>query len=95
MNLPTDAQGAADEESDAMEESSDLSDASEDSAETFTDEDIDVSGEFRDEINKLEDGVWHAPQGRGTRIVAMIILAGIVLSLIALVVLAILSAKGT
>lgn len=51
----------------------------------------DVSAEFQQEVGKLEQAIWHAPQGKGTRIVAMIILVGIALALITMVVLVIVS----
>ncbi len=52
----------------------------------------DLSPQMQSKLKRLEDAVWHAPQGKGTRVVAVIILAAIALSLITMVVMAIVSA---
>lgn len=89
MTLPPDTKPADDDNAslDTLAENA----VAEDAADSFSDEDVDVSAEFQDEVKKMEDVVWHAPQGTGTRIVAVIILVGIALALVAMIFLAIAS----
>ena len=90
MTHPPDTQPAADDDNDSLDDLAENT-VAEDAADSFSDEDVDVSAEFQGEVKKMEDVVWHAPQGPGTRIVAVIILVGIALALIAMVFLAIAS----
>lgn len=52
---------------------------------------VDVSAQFQDEIAKLEQGVWHAPQGKGTKIIAVIILVAMGLSILSLIAMAVIN----
>ena len=90
MTLPPDNQPVNDEDNASLDALAENAEA-EDAADSFGDEAVDVSAEFQDEVKKIEDVVWHAPQGPGTRIVAVIILIGMALALIAMIALAIAS----
>ena len=66
----------------------------EESGVPFGDDDDDVSADVQTHVTKLESAVWHAPQGKGTRIAAVLILILLAGSLIALTVLAIVTAMS-
>ncbi len=55
---------------------------------------VDVSAQFQDEIAKLEQGVWHAPQGKGTKIIAVIILVAMGFCILALIAMAVVNLIG-
>jgi|GEM_PF-2018071 len=61
---------------------------------TIGEEGVDVSADYQDDVTKLEQAVWHAPQGKGTKIVAVIILTLLLLSILAMLVMGIISAVG-
>jgi hypothetical protein len=59
---------------------------------TFSADDIDISAEIQRELTKLEESVWHAPQGRKTRMAAVVILVLLGLSMAGLIVVAVMTA---
>lgn len=57
------------------------------------DDAIEVEG-LQSPIKHLEDGVWHAPRGPGTKITAWAILIGLAVCFIGLIVMLVASATG-
>jgi len=86
-----------DDEDESRPDDTEMPEAIEPTAEDdrpFDDDDADVSAEVQSEVNRLEQAVWHAPQGKGTRVAAVLILVLIAGCLIGLTVLAIVTAMS-